>query len=151
MLTASLVAFLHFVCAFGIVGVLAFEWLTFSRSPTLQDARRLAAADRWYGLFAGALLVVGGIRAASFEKGWAYYAGNGVFHLKLTLFLVMGLLSIYPTIRFIRWRPDLQAGRAPQMSESQYRLVARCLAAQMLLLLVLLLAASLMAHGIGAR
>lgn len=151
MLTTSIVACLHFVFAFGIVATLFFEWFTFSRAPTLQEAQRLAAADRFYGLFAMGLLIVGGIRAASFEKGWDYYAHNGFFHLKLTVFLVMGLLSIVPTVRFIRWRPELKAGRAPQVSEAQYRLVARCLAAQMLLLLVLLASASLMAHGIGSR
>jgi putative membrane protein len=151
MLTSSIVAYLHFVFAFGIVATLFFEWMTFSRAPTLQEARRLAAADRWYGLFAMGLLVVGGLRAASFGKGWEFYAHNGFFHLKLTLFVVIGLLSIYPTVRFIRWRPELKAGRAPQVSEAQYRIVARCLGAQMLLLAVLLASASLMAHGVGSR
>jgi putative membrane protein len=150
MLIPSLVAFLHFAFAFGITATLFFEWLTFSRTPTLQEARRIAAADRWYGLFAMGLLVVGGIRAAMFEKGWGYYGHNGFFHLKLTLFVVIGLLSIYPTIRFVKWRPELQAGRAPQVSEAQYTRVSRLLSAQMVLLVLLLLSASLMAHGIGS-
>jgi putative membrane protein len=150
MLIPSLVAYLHFVFAFGISATLFLEWRTFSRTPTLQEAKRIAAADRWYGLFAMGLLVVGGVRAALFEKGWGYYGHNGLFHLKLALFVVIGLLSIYPTVRFIKWRPELQAGRAPQVSEEQYRLISRLLSAQMLLLLVLLLSASLMAHGIGS-
>ncbi|HEX3140803.1 MAG TPA: DUF2214 family protein [Rhizobacter sp.] len=151
MLATSLVATLHFVCAFGIAAVLFFEWLTFSRTPTLQEAKHLAQADRWYGIFAGLLLVIGFVRAYHFEKGWAYYAGNSFFHLKLTLFLAIGLLSIVPTVRFIRWRPELTAGRAPQVSEAQYRRVALCLALQMLLIVPLLLSASLMAHGVGSH
>jgi putative membrane protein len=151
MLASSLVAYLHFVSAFGLVATLFFEWFTFSRTPTALDAKRLALADRWYGLFAVVLLVVGFTRAYAFGKGFDFYLHSPFFHLKLTLFVLIGLLSIYPTIRFMRWRPDIQAGRAPQVTAAQHRIISRSLAAQMLLLLLLLLAASLMAHGVGAR
>lgn len=56
-------------------------------------------------------------------------------------------MSIYPTLRFIGWRADLKAGRAPQLTDAQHRIVSRSLNAQMLALL--LLAASLMANGVG--
>jgi putative membrane protein len=149
MLVTSLVACLHFIAAFGIVAALFFEWFTLSRTPTLQEARRLALVDRWYGALAGLLLVVGFTRAYYFEKGWAFYLHNPFFHLKLTLFVLIGLLSIYPTIRFARWKPDLQAGQAPVLTERQYTLIARCLGWQLVLLVCLLLSASLMAHGVG--
>ena len=149
MLLKPIVAYLHFLSAFGIVATLFFEWFTFSKAPSAADARRIALADRWYGLFAMLLLVVGGLRAAYFEKGWGFYRGSPFFHLKLTLFVVIGLLSIYPTVRFIRWRPDINAGRAPTVTESQYTIISRCLGIQMLLLAALLLSASLMANGVG--
>ncbi|MEO8154512.1 MAG: DUF2214 family protein [Rhizobacter sp.] len=151
MLASSLAAYLHFVAAFGIVATLFFEWFTFSATPTLQEARRLALADRWYGIFAVLMLVAGFTRAIEFEKGWSYYLHNPVFHLKLSLFIAIGLLSIYPTIRFLRWSPDIKAGRVPQVSDAQYTLISRLLGIQMLLLACLLLSASLMAHGVGAR
>jgi putative membrane protein len=151
MLAKSLFAYLHFLAAFGIAAALFYEWFTFSRTPTVVEARRLAMADRWYGLFAGVLLIVGFIRAFYFEKGIAFYGHSPFFHLKITLFVVIGLLSIYPTIRFARWRPDIQAGRAPTVTDSQFKLISRTLGAEMILLVALLLCASLMANGVGAR
>jgi putative membrane protein len=140
MVLASLVAFLHFAAAFGVVAALVFEWLTFSRTPTVDEARRLASVDRWYGLSAMVLLVVGFTRAYHFEKGWAFYLHSPFFHAKVGLFVLIGLLSILPTVTFIRWRPALQA---------QYRNVARCLKLQLILLIPLLVSASLMARGVG--
>lgn len=151
MLAKSLIAYLHFLSAFGIAATLFYEWFTFSRTPTALEAKRLALADRWYGIFATLILVVGFTRAASFEKGWSFYLHSPFFHLKLTLFILIGLISIYPTIRFIRWRPDLQAGRAPTVTDAQFKLISRSLAVEMILLIALLLSASLMANGVGAR
>lgn len=150
MPTSSLVAFAHFVAVFGLVGTLVFEWLTFSRTPTLREARRLALADRFYGLSAAALLIAGFARAYGFEKGMAYYMANPFFQIKLGLFLAMGLLSIIPTLRFIRWGAALRAGQAPVLSEAEYRRTALALRLQMLLLPLVALCASLMAHGVGA-
>ena len=149
MLMKALFAYAHYIAAFGIAATLFFEWFTFSKSPTATEARRLALVDRWYGLFAVLLLVVGGLRVVYFEKGWEFYKLSGFFHLKLTLFVLIGLLSIYPTVRFARWRPDIQAGRAPVVSEAQYKLISRLLSAQMVLLALVLLSASLMANAVG--
>jgi putative membrane protein len=150
-INAALIAFLHFIAVFGIVSTLIFEWLTFSAAPTLRDARRLAMADRWYGISAGVLLAAGFARAVYFEKGWAYYQTNPVFHAKIGLFLAMGLLSIVPTVRFLKWGAELKAGKAPVVTEAHHRQVALCLRLQMVILPILALCASLMAHGIGAR
>ncbi|WP_082541824.1 MULTISPECIES: DUF2214 family protein [unclassified Rhizobacter] len=149
MIASSLVAALHFIAAFGIAATLFLEWLSFSRTPTLAEAKRIALADRWYGIFAGLLLIVGFVRAAHFEKGWSFYAHSPFFHLKLTLFVLVGLLSIYPTVRFIRWGPALKAGRAPEITEREHRLISRLLAVQMTLLVLIVVSASLMAHGVG--
>jgi len=149
MLVKSLLAYAHFIAAFGVVATLFFEWFTFSKAPTATEARRLSLADRWYGLFAGMVLVVGLIRAYAYEKGFDFYLASPFFHLKLTLFVLIGLLSIYPTIRFARWRPDIQAGHAPLISEAQYTLISRLLSVQMVLLALVLLSASLMANAVG--
>lgn len=149
MVPNALFAFLHFVAVFGVVATLFFEWFTFSEAPTLAEARRLQAADRWYGLFAMLLLVVGFIRVFYFEKGSAYYFHNGFFHAKLTLFVLVGLLSIYPTIRFIKWAPDVKQGRAPVVPAEQFKTIRNLLRAEMLLLLGIALCASPMARGIG--
>ena len=151
MLVKSLVAYAHFISAFGIAATLFFEWFTFSRTPTALDARRLALADRWYGIFAVVLLIAGFSRAFLYEKGIAFYQHSPFFHVKLGLFVVIGVLSIYPTIRFLRWAPDIRAGKAPVVSESHHKIISRILSVQMILLAVLMLSASLMANGVGAH
>ena len=88
MLISSLVAFLHFVAAFGIVATVVYEWLTFSRTPTHTEARRIQLSDRWYGIFAGLILVVGYLRVYYFEKGSEFYFSSPFFRVKLLLFLV---------------------------------------------------------------
>lgn len=149
MLLSALFAFLHYLAAFGIVGTLLGEWLLLGPAPTLEQARRLQALDRWYGILAGLLLVVGALRVFQFEKGAAFYLGNPFFHLKLTLFVVVGLLSIYPTVRFIAWRKDTQHGRPPQVSAAEYRKLRAVLHLEMVGLVLIAASASLMARGIG--
>ena len=63
------------------------------------------------GIAAGVLLVVGLVRVVWLEKGAAYYFANHAFLTKLTLFIVVGLLSIVPTLEFLSWRGAVQ-GRA---------------------------------------
>ncbi|WP_349741201.1 DUF2214 family protein [Roseateles cavernae] len=149
MLINALVAFVHFLAVFGIVAALAYQWLSFGPTPSLQQARRLAQVDRIYGLSALTLLLAGFARAYHFEKGWAFYSANPFFHLKLGLFIAIGLLSIIPTLAFIRWGAELKAGRAPQVSAAQHRRVRLSLNLQLGLLLPLSLCASLMAKGMG--
>ena len=148
MLAKSLFAFVHFAAAFGIAATLLYERLTFSRTPSVEQAQRIGLADRWYGISAGVILVAGFLRANFYEKGWAFYAASPFFHVKLTLFVVMALLSIYPTIRFIRWRGDIRAGRAPTVTATECSIIQASLTAQLWLLLALLLSASLMANGV---
>jgi putative membrane protein len=148
MLTNSLVAFLHFIAAFGIVATVVFEWLTFSRTPTYVEARRIQLSDRWYGIFAGVILVVGFLRVYYFEKGSEFYFSSPFFKVKLWLFLIAGLLSIYPTVKFIQWGKDLKQNRAPTMTDKEYSAIALILKIELVLLLGIMLSASLMARGI---
>jgi putative membrane protein len=149
MLSSALFAFLHFAAIFGIAGALFVESLTLTPTPTLEAARRIQACDRLYGLSAAAVLVVGALRVAYFEKGWAYYSSNPFFFGKMALFLAMGLLSIYPTVRFIKWSAQTKQGKAPTLPEREYRLLRLSLRLQLMLLFGIALAASLMARAVG--
>ncbi len=84
MLVKSLFSYAHFIAAFGIAATLFFEWFTFCKAPTATEAHRLALADRWYGLFAGALVVVGAIRVYADGNGLEYYGNSPFFRVKLS-------------------------------------------------------------------
>ena len=45
-------------------------------------------------------------------KGASWYATQPMLHIKVTLFVVMALLSIAPTLAFRRWRRNLRASGA---------------------------------------
>ena len=118
---SALFAFFHFFAVFGIFAALVLQWRTMSPAPTLVEARRIQASDRVYGMLAVVVLVVGFLRVYHFEKGKAFYAANPFFQAKLMLFLGVGLLSIYPTIRFFKWRAQTRQGRAPVLAANEYR------------------------------
>ena len=149
MVISALFAFLHFSAVFGIFGTVFLEWQTMSPNPSYAEAKRIQRCDRWYGIFAVIVLVVGFLRVYYFEKGHAFYTANPFFHAKLSLFILVGLLSIYPTIRFIKWRPQTSKGQAPIVSAHEYRRIVNVLRAELLLLLGVALCASLMARAVG--
>lgn len=149
MIPSALFAFLHFVAVFGIVSTLFLEWQTMSPAPSCDEARRMQRCDLWYGIFAGIVLFAGFMRVYYFEKGYAFYSASPFFYVKLALFLVIGLISIYPTVRFIKWRAYTNKGEAPVVSPQEYRRIMNVLRAELILLLGLALSASLMARGVG--
>jgi putative membrane protein len=150
MTISAIFAFLHFLAVFGIVATVFLEWQTMSRTPTLAEARRIQVADRWFGVFAMALLVVGFLRVYYFEKGPAFYWSNPFFRAKLTLFAGVGLLSIYPTVRFVKWGAQTRQGQAPSVSAVEHRRIVVLLRLELILLLATALCASLMARGVGS-
>ena len=148
MVIRAIFAFLHFAMVFGIVATLFLQWQTISRKPTLAEAKRIQRCDRWYGMCAAGVLIIGFLRVFYFEKGQAFYFANPFFHTKLTLFVLIGLLSIYPTIRFLKWRAPVAQGVPPTLDEKEYTLIVMALRAELILLLGMALCASLMARGV---
>ena len=107
-------AFLHHLAAFALVSALAVEFVLIRQEMNVALARRLAITDAVLGISAGVLLLVGLLRVFYFEKGAAFYFSNAAFIAKLVCFGAVALLSIYPTVKFLRWRrnPEPAAVRA---------------------------------------
>ena len=98
---AALLAFLHHLAAFALVAALTAELVLVKGTMTLDSARRIVRFDAAYGISAMALVVVGLLRVFHFEKGAEYYLRSAPFIAKLTLFAIVGLISIYPTREFL--------------------------------------------------
>ena len=111
MTMPALFAFLHHVAAFALVAALAVEFVLVRDEITLQAARRLLLADLVLGASAGSILVVGLLRVFFFEKGPDHYFHSAPFIAKLSLFAIVGLLSIYPTVEFLSWSKSLKRDR----------------------------------------
>jgi putative membrane protein len=137
-------AIAHHLLIFGVFGVVSAELITVRPGMGPADVRRAAGVDIWYGVLAGLVLAVGFGRVFLAAKGWAYYSHNLFFWAKLGTFAVIGLLSIAPTLAFLRWRKQ---GSAPD--EARVNAVRRWLLAELVLFAPLLAFAAAMARGYG--
>ncbi len=148
---APLFAFLHHVAAFTLVSALALEFVLIRSELSLKSARQIQVADLIFGISAGVILVVGLLRVLYFEKGAAYYFHSIPFMIKFTLFVLVALLSIYPTLEFLSWRRSLGTGQVPVLSERKRRTIRMIIHLELAGILFLILCAALMARGVGYR
>jgi putative membrane protein len=145
----SLVVYLHYLSIFLLFALLSIEHVQFKLPLDLRRARNLIITDLAYGVCAGVVLFTGLARVLWYGKGLDYYLGNSLFHAKVGLFIVIGLISVVPTFVFLNWRNSLQAGDVPSVSARQAKLVTGVIRLELLLLLIIPLLAVLMARGHG--
>src|SRR5690242_19715774 len=144
---STLFAFLHHLCAFTLVGALAIEFALIRQELTLASARRLLTTDMVYGIAAGALLAIGLLRVFFFEKGAAYYFHSRAFLAKFSLFILVALLSIVPTMEFLSWRGAVSTGQVPAIEVKRLRRVSTVIHVELAAIVVILLCAAIMARG----
>ena len=149
MWTDAILAYLHFAAIFALVWFLAKEWTLLRPGAASLDLDRLVRADAGFGVLAGIVVATGAARAVWGAKGWAFYAHNPVFHLKLGLFVLVGLLSILPTRAFLRWRRARRADAACRVPETEWRRARRWVVVELHLIALIPLAAVIMSRGLG--
>ena len=145
----SLFAFLHHLAAFTLVASLAVEFVLINGELSLEKARKLPVVDLIFGAAATAVLIVGLFRVFYFEKGAPYYFHSIPFIAKLSLFLAVGLLSIYPTLQFLSWRSSLKQGLVPPVAPAKMRTIRSIIHWELAGVVLIILCAVLMARGVG--
>lgn len=137
--------YLYFISIFAIVGSLVSEHLLLQKEMTRGQLSRLAKIDAVYGIAAITLLAAGlTLWLGEYGKPAYFYSKNWIFHTKISLFVVIGLLSIYPTAFFLKNRkgnPDEKI-KVPTTVFIMLRM-------ELLLLFIIPLLAGLMARGVG--
>lgn len=151
MLTDVLLAYVHHIAAFALVAILFVEMALCKPGMSPAQVRTLARYDGMYGAFAAVLLVVGTMRVFWGIKGAQFYAQNPVFHAKVGLFILIGLLSVPPTLRYFRWRAALKADAQFTPDANEIKGARRFIHIQAGLMVFLPLLAALMARGIGIK
>lgn len=96
--------YLHFIAVFAIVGAIISEQILVSKTMTRLEIKRFAKIDVLYGIGVILVLIAGLLLWFAVGKPASYYNRNWLFHTKLTMFLTLGLMSIYPSIFFLRNR-----------------------------------------------
>jgi putative membrane protein len=151
MTLEALLAYAHLLAILTLVVFISSE-AALCR-PEWMNAKvveRLGKVDMIYGIAAGLVLVTGIARTWWGIKGTGWYWTNGLLHLKLALFIAVGLMSIKPTLMFRRWRKTLEAGGALP-AEGDVRIARKWVMIQAHLIALIPLAAVFLARGFGGR
>jgi putative membrane protein len=146
---AVLMALLHHLAAFALVAGVALQFVLLKDELGAAAMRKIARADMIVGLSAVVVLLVGLGRVFHFEKGAAYYFHSWPFIGKLSLFVLVVALSIYPTVSFIKWGKALRQGRTPSVDPRQLRTLRILIHAELAGIVLILLFAAMMARGVG--
>lgn len=146
---SSLFASLHHLAALMLVASLSIELVLLRLTFNLQTARTLLRVDMIYGASAGLVLVVGLLRVFHFEKGAAYYVHSLPFDIKFALFVLVGLMSIYPTLEIMSWRKALGQGLLPEVTAEKLRAMRMIVHTELLGVALIVICAAMAARGIG--
>ena len=140
-----LVRYAHFLGIIILSMTLVSEHILLSVDASAKKFKRLAVVDAIFGVSALIVLTAGLLLWFVVGKPSQFYSHNWIFHTKLTLFGIIALLSIYPTIFFIKNRnKSIEQVVVPKSVVMVIRL-------ELTLLFVIPLLAALMAHGFGLR
>jgi putative membrane protein len=145
MTTELILRYLHFISIFAIVGTLVAEHLLLKKEMSRSELDRVARIDGVYGIAALTLLGAGlTLWLGEFGKPAVFYTKNWIFLTKLTLYIFIGLFSIYPTVFFLKNRK----GKAEELLPIP-KIIFWLVRLELLLLFIIPLLAGLMAKGIG--
>ena len=130
---------------------LAIEYLICVPGMARETVKLLARLDILY-LIAAVLAVATGVaRLVWFGKGAGFYLHNPVFYIKLALFVAIGLISVPPTMQYLRWMRMLRTGSDAVTAEFEVLRARRYVLAELVLFAIIPLLAVLLARGIGIQ
>ena len=145
------VTYLHFIGIMVLMGSLISEHLILKPQMTREQIKSLALTDLIYGMSALIVLSTGLLRWFVYGKGSDYYLSNPMFHAKLTLFVILGILSIFPTMKFLKWRKQVINGQEPDLNQKSVKKMLMFIRIELLILVIIPLLAVMIARGTGAN
>ena len=145
----AILAYLHFIAIFVLFGFLTAEAVIIRRPLDAERIRLLGRLDLWYFGAAMAVLLTGFLRLGLGAKGAEFYLSSWPIYVKVALFLAVGLISVYPTLAFVRWRRALDHDAAWRVPEDEHRRYRKVVMAEVHLAAMIPVFAVIMARGLG--
>lgn len=103
MTTYIIVKYIHFISIFAMISMLVVELMLVKPKMPRSELKHLSKIDGLYGL--AAVLVVGAGLTLWFGVGKpTEFYDNSILYIKVGIAIVVGLISIFPTIFFIKKR-----------------------------------------------
>lgn len=136
-----LIKYLHFISIFVLVSLVVVQYMQLKPTMATVDLKRLARIDIFYGAAAGLTLITGLTLCFLVGKDSHFYTSNPLFHIKVTTFVLVGLLSIYPSLFLAKNKDHSSANISVPKN---VRLIVR---AELIVILIMPLLAVLIASG----
>ena len=100
-MTEIIFRYIHFIGIMSVGATLVMQHLIIEPEVTKKALKKIAFLDVIYWISVGLVLIAGLVLLLGVGKDVSFYMTNKDFHIKLTLFLVVILLAVYPTL-FLR-------------------------------------------------
>ena len=150
-MTEVLIVYLHIAAMILIAVFLAIEYLVCVPGLARERVKLLARIDLLYVIAAALALATGVARLLWYGKGAVFYLHNPVFYLKLALFVAVGLISIPPTIQYLRWMRLTKTSAGAVAADFEVLRSRRYVLVELVLFALIPVLAVLMARGIGIQ
>ena len=138
------IRYLHFISLIALSAAVFAQAFLLRPEMTRREIAQIQRVDILYAVMVVVVLVTGFAQWFWIGKPSRFYSSNPIFHAKLTLFLVIGILSAWPSVFLGRQRK----GDSEETIEVP-KSVTLSVRAEVLLLILMPLLASLMARGVG--
>lgn len=144
MILHTLFTYLHLIGIIGLLASIVIIWNNLKEQMGSKEIKTLQTSDIVFGVFAAITLITGLIRMYYFGKGATYYSSNPLFITKLFLFIIVGLLSIYPSVQFRKLKTSINE----IIKINHYKRIKAILLIEIIILIILPLFASMVRYGI---
>ena len=147
--SSALVAYVHYLGIILCFGALTYERIILKINLSKNEFISIILADVVYGIAGLAILITGILRVKYFGQGGEFYTSNPIFWIKVSLYIFIGLLSLYPTITYVLWAIPLSKNKLPVVSENLVKRFKLIITTELVGFTVIPFFATLMSRGIG--
>lgn len=143
-------AIAHHFAVFSVFGLLIAEVVLLRPGIAADRIRQLGLVDTLYGAASMLVILAGVSRVIWGAAGWEYYVANWAFWAKMAAFIVVGILSVPPTLAVLGWRRQLAADASFSPDPAQVATLRRFFAGELVVFAFIPAFAAMMARGYGA-
>jgi putative membrane protein len=145
----AILAYLHFTAMFLLFAFLTVQVILIRQPLDMRTVRLLGRMDILYFSSAMATLVTGLLRATVGAKGADFYFNSWPIYAKIALFLAVAVVSVKPTMTFIRWKRMHERDAAWQVPPDEQAAMRRLIMVEVHVAALIPVFAVIMSRGLG--